>query len=48
MQVDELVWIKTNSLGQLTRGFPGRTGPLLNHSKEHCLVGVKGDPKINR
>jgi mRNA (2'-O-methyladenosine-N6-)-methyltransferase len=20
----------------------------LNHSKEHCLVGIKGDPKINR
>lgn len=38
----ELVWIKTNQLQTLIR--TGRTGHFLNHSKEHCLVGVKGDP----
>ena len=26
----------------------GRTGHWLNHSKEHCLVGIKGAPPINR
>ena len=26
----------------------GRTGHWLNHSKEHCLVGIKGIPAINR
>ena len=29
--------------------FAGRTGHWLNHGKEHCLVGKKGDcPKFNR
>ena len=29
--------------------FSGRTGHWLNHGKEHCLVGKKGDcPKFNR
>lgn len=23
-------------------------GHWLNHSKEHCLVGVKGNPSLNR
>lgn len=41
-RVDELVWIKVNQLCQLNRG--GRTGHYLNHSKEHCLVAVKGNP----
>jgi mRNA (2'-O-methyladenosine-N6-)-methyltransferase len=27
----------------------GRTGHWLNHGKEHCLVGMKGQPKnLNR
>jgi len=43
--VQELVWIKTNQLNEIIRG--GRTGVWLNHSKEHCLVGVKGDPDLN-
>jgi mRNA (2'-O-methyladenosine-N6-)-methyltransferase len=43
---EELVWIKTNQLQRLIR--TGRTGHWLNHSKEHCLVGYKGNPKINR
>ena len=43
---EELVWIKTNQLQRLIR--TGRTGHWLNHSKEHCLVGYKGNPKLNR
>ncbi len=45
-RVDELIWVKTNQLQRLIR--TGRTGHWLNHSKEHCLVGVKGCPQINR
>ena len=45
-RVDELIWVKTNQLQRLIR--TGRTGHWLNHSKEHCLVGVKGNPNINR
>jgi len=41
-RTDELVWIKTNQVQRLIR--TGRTGHWLNHSKEHCLVGVKGYP----
>eukprot|EP00340_Litonotus_pictus_P010376 CAMPEP_0170519930 /NCGR_PEP_ID=MMETSP0209-20121228/5160_1 /TAXON_ID=665100 ORGANISM="Litonotus pictus, Strain P1" /NCGR_SAMPLE_ID=MMETSP0209 /ASSEMBLY_ACC=CAM_ASM_000301 /LENGTH=459 /DNA_ID=CAMNT_0010805929 /DNA_START=326 /DNA_END=1702 /DNA_ORIENTATION=+ len=43
---EELVWIKTNQLQRLIR--TGRTGHWLNHSKEHCLVGIKGNPKLSR
>lgn len=45
-QVEELVWVKTNQLHRVIR--TGRTGHWLNHSKEHCLVGLKGDPPLNR
>jgi mRNA (2'-O-methyladenosine-N6-)-methyltransferase len=45
-RVEEIVWIKTNQLQRIIR--TGRTGHWLNHSKEHCLVGIKGNPKINR
>lgn len=45
-RVDELIWVKTNSLRRLI--VTGRTGHWLNHSKEHCLVGYKGRPAINR
>ncbi|KAJ3172266.1 N6-adenosine-methyltransferase subunit mettl3 [Geranomyces variabilis] len=41
-RVDELVWVKIMQLQKLIR--TGRTGHWLNHSKEHCLIGVKGDP----
>lgn len=44
-KVDELVWIKTNQIQRLI--ITGKTGHWLNHSKEHCLVGIKGSPKIN-
>ncbi|KAF8072435.1 N6-adenosine-methyltransferase MT-A70-like protein [Scenedesmus sp. PABB004] len=45
-RVDELIWVKTNALQSLQRS--GRTGHWLNHTKEHCLVGYKGAPNINR
>lgn len=40
------MWIKTNQLQRLIR--TGRTGHWLNHSKEHCLIGIKGNPHINK
>ena len=40
------MWIKTNQLQRLIR--TGRTGHWLNHSKEHCLIGIKGNPQINK
>lgn len=42
-RMDELIWVKTNQLQRIIR--TGRTGHWLNHGKEHCLVGVKGNPK---
>ena len=39
--VQELLWVKTNQLQRIIR--TGRTGHWINHSKEHCLIGVKGD-----
>jgi mRNA (2'-O-methyladenosine-N6-)-methyltransferase len=38
--------VKTNQLQRIIR--TGRTGHWLNHSKEHCLVGIKGSPEVNR
>merc|ERR1711964_965193 len=40
-RIEEIIWVKCNQLQRLIR--TGRTGHWLNHSKEHCLVGVKGD-----
>ena len=45
-RIDELIWVKTNQLQRLIR--TGRTGHWINHGKEHCLVGVKGSPVMNR
>lgn len=39
---DEMIWIKLNQLKRTI--VTGRTGHWLNHSKEHLLVGVKGNP----
>ncbi|PKI85300.1 mRNA (2'-O-methyladenosine-N(6)-)-methyltransferase [Malassezia vespertilionis] len=39
MRIDELVWIKINQVQRLIR--TGRTGHWLNHTKEHCFVGLK-------
>ncbi|KAG5359548.1 N6-adenosine-methyltransferase IME4 [Yarrowia sp. C11] len=41
--VQEIVWCKTNQLGRTI--CTGRTGHWLNHSKEHVLIGVKGNPE---
>ncbi|GME98581.1 unnamed protein product [[Candida] boidinii] len=45
--INQITWIKTN---QLVRTITtGRTGHWLNHSKEHLLIGIKGNPKwLNR
>ncbi|CAN4076715.1 unnamed protein product [Withania somnifera] len=45
-RVEEIIWVKTNQLQRIIR--TGRTGHWLNHSKEHCLVGIKGNPEANR
>lgn len=42
-RIDEIIWVKTNQLQRIIR--TGRTGHWLNHGKEHCLIGVKGNPK---
>ncbi|KAK6457703.1 MT-A70-domain-containing protein [Scheffersomyces xylosifermentans] len=39
---DEMIWVKLNQLKRTI--VTGRTGHWLNHSKEHLLLGVKGDP----
>ncbi|SMN18504.1 similar to Saccharomyces cerevisiae YGL192W IME4 Probable mRNA N6-adenosine methyltransferase required for entry into meiosis [Maudiozyma saulgeensis] len=45
--INEISWIKTNQLGRTI--VTGRTGHWLNHSKEHLLVGMKGNPQwINK
>lgn len=43
-RVDELTWVKTNQVQRVIRS--GRSGHWLNHSKEHCLVGMKGSGKL--
>ncbi|KAB2608912.1 N6-adenosine-methyltransferase MT-A70-like [Pyrus ussuriensis x Pyrus communis] len=56
-RIEEIIWVKTNQLQRIIR--TGRAGHWLNHSKEHCLVGInhskehclvgiKGDPIVNR
>jgi len=45
-RIEEIVWVKTNQLQRIIR--TGRTGHWINHSKEHCLVGIKGNPRMNR
>ena len=45
-RVDEIIWVKTNQLQRIIR--TGRTGHWLNHGKEHCLVGLKGNLVLNR
>ncbi|QQP41257.1 N6adenosinemethyltransferase MTA70like protein [Caligus rogercresseyi] len=45
-RVEEIIWVKTNQLQRIIR--TGRTGHWLNHGKEHCIVGMKGNHKLNR
>lgn len=40
-RVDELVWVKTNQAQRIIR--TGRTGHWMNHSKEHCVIAMKGN-----
>lgn len=40
--VHEIAWLKLNQLQRTI--VTGRTGHWLNHSKEHVLVGVRGQP----
>ena len=42
--IEEIVWVKVNQLQRLIR--TGRTGHWMNHTKEHCLVGIKGNPRV--
>jgi N6-adenosine-specific RNA methylase IME4 len=44
--VDEITWIKVNQINATV--VTGRTGHWLNHAKESCLIGVKGEPKLQR
>ncbi|KAH0614203.1 uncharacterized protein H6S33_006089 [Morchella sextelata] len=39
---DEIAWVKVDHLNRLIS--VGRTGHWLNHTMEHCLVGIKGNP----
>ena len=42
--VDEIAWVKQTVNGKIAKGH----GYYLQHAKETCLVGVKGDlTKIN-
>ncbi|KAA8892692.1 MT-A70-domain-containing protein, partial [Sphaerosporella brunnea] len=43
--VDELSWLKTNQINATVA--TGRTGHWLNHLKETCLVGIKGNPTLS-
>lgn len=44
---DEVIWVKLNQLQRTI--VTGRTGHWLNHSKEHLIVGIKGNPQwLNR
>merc|ERR1712183_805775 len=45
-RIEEIIWVKTNQLQRIIR--TGRTGHWINHSEEHCLVGIKGNPRLNR
>nr|GFC25279.1 N6-adenosine-methyltransferase MT-A70-like [Tanacetum cinerariifolium] len=45
-RVEEIICVKTNQVQRIIR--TGQTGHWLNHSNEHCLVGIKGDPIVNR
>ena len=40
--VEEIQWIKQTSTGKIAKGH----AHYLQHSKESCLVGIKGNPKL--
>jgi mRNA (2'-O-methyladenosine-N6-)-methyltransferase len=39
--VDEIAWVKQTVNGKIAKGH----GFYLQHAKETCLIGVKGDMK---
>jgi mRNA (2'-O-methyladenosine-N6-)-methyltransferase len=41
---DEIVWIKQTVNGKIAKGH----GYYLQHTKETCLIGIKGNPKYNK
>jgi len=41
--VDEIAWVKQTVNGKIAKGH----GYYLQHAKETCLIGVKGNPKAN-
>ena len=40
--VDEVTWIKQTVNGKIAKSH----GYYLQHSKETCLIGLKGNPKL--
>lgn len=43
-RIEEIIWVKTNQLQRVIR--TGSTGHWLNHGKEHCIVGIKGNVEL--
>ena len=41
---DEIVWIKQTVNGKIAKGH----GYYLQHTKETCLIGIKGNPNYNK
>lgn len=41
--IDEIAWIKKTVNGKIAKGH----GFYLQHAKETCLVGIKGEGKFN-
>jgi mRNA (2'-O-methyladenosine-N6-)-methyltransferase len=44
--IDEVTWVKTNQINATVA--TGRTGHWLNHLKEACIIGIKGNPKFSQ
>ena len=42
---EDIVWIKTNKMNFSKKTYQDDENSLLQHTKEHCLVGIKGAVK---
>lgn len=42
--IDEVVWVKQTVNGKIAKGH----GYYLQHTKETCLIGVKGNPQFKK
>ena len=42
---EDIVWVKTNKMNFSGKSNSDNCGKLLQHTKEHCLVGIKGQIK---